>query len=77
MRKVTAAALVTLLCCSVVGCSSPESVARKDAREMNRATNQAQIDRAIKRSEKHASRYVTNTEKYQRYIDTYRQSYGE
>lgn len=77
MRKVTAAALAVLLCCSVTGCSSPESVARKDAREMKRATNQTEIDRAIKRSENHASRYVTNTDKYQRYIDTYRQSYGE
>lgn len=77
MRKVTAAVLVALLCCSVAGCSSPESVARKDAMEMKRATNQTEIDRAIKRSEKHASRYVTNTDKYQRYIDTYRQSYGE
>lgn len=77
MRKVTAAALAVLLCCSVTGCSSPESVARKDAREMNRATNQAQIDRAIRHSEEHMRRYGKDLDKYQRYMDTYRQSYGE
>lgn len=77
MRKVTAAALAVLLCCSVTGCSSPESVARKDAREMNRATNQAQIDRAIRHSEEHMRRYGKDLDKYRRYIDTYRQSYGE
>lgn len=77
MRKVTAAALVALLCCSMAGCSSPESVARKDAREMNRATNQAQIDRAIRRSEEHMRRYGKDLDKYRRYMDTYRQSYGE
>ena len=77
MRKVTAAVLVALLCCSMTGCSSPESVARKDAREMNRATNQAQIDRAIRHSEEHMRRYGKNLDKYRRYMDTYRQSYGE
>lgn len=77
MRKVTAAALAVLLCCSVTGCSSPESVARKDAREMNRATNQAQIDRAIRHSEEHMRRYGKDLDKYRRYMDTYRQSYGE
>ncbi len=77
MRKVTAAVLVALLCCSMTGCSSPESVARKDAREMNRATNQAQIDRAIRHSEEHMRRYGKDLDKYRRYMDTYRQSYGE
>lgn len=77
MRKVTAAVLVALLCCSVAGCSSPESVARKDAMEMKRATNQTEIDRAIRHSEEHLRRYGKDLDKYRRYMDTYRQSYGE
>lgn len=71
--------IVALLLCfggSMTSCScSPESIAKRDAMEMNRAIDKCDadaMDKAERRSEKHLDKYRNDMDKYFRYVDTYK-----
>ena len=69
--------VITLLIgtiCMFRGCSSPESLAKKDAKEMAKAMDKQKaraMEKAMRKQEKHLSRYRNNRDKYFRYSDAY------
>ena len=72
------ARIVLVLCFFIAtpSCTgSPESLARKDAHEMNRAIKKGDaraMEKAEQQSQKHLSKYKNNQEKYFRYVDMYK-----
>ena len=81
MFKRLLSAVILILCVSIVSTtttscsSSPETLGRKDAEEMNRAIkhNSAnEMDKASKHSENHLKKYQNDRDKYFRYIDAYK-----
>lgn len=77
MKKLLYAVMLLLGLSMITSCScTPESLARKDARELNRAIDRGNVnamDRAERHSDKHLNRYRNNSTKYFRYVDEYKE----
>ena len=70
--------IVILLLClglSITSCAcSPEAIAKKDAKEMNKAMDKRgsnAMDKAERHFEKHLSKYNKDQDKYFRYYNAY------
>ena len=77
MRKIMYAAMLLLgLSMTNVSCStSPEAQAKKDAKAMNKALEKNDVDAMTKAQhsmEKHLHKYSDDSEKYFKYLDTYK-----
>ena len=76
LKKGLAITLLIGAICMFSSCSSPESIAKKDAKEMAKAMNKQNaraMEKAMKQQEKHLSRYREDRDKYFRYSDAYKE----
>lgn len=78
MKKIILILITSLFLISTTSCSSsPESLAKQDAIEMNRAIEKGDADameRANERSERHLNKFRDNSDDYFKYWDTYKRN---
>lgn len=76
-KHICIAMLLFCLGLSITSCAcSPEAIAKKDAKEMNKAMDKRDsdaMDKAERHFEKHLSKYNNDQDKYFRYFNAYKE----